>query len=561
MTKFQIRQPALLLFILFTFSYQAYSQGIKNKGVGNAKITVHPRIYCTDAAKADFLQSVKQVPWKELIIENKKESLERYLSLCAADPDWLVSRLQMNWKTKHNKVLLRGGSFSHSEGTAPVPTVRFSGSRDWATDYMSPSLDEVEPYFDDERGMYLKTKSTEEKEWVHPSKTGHIIEGINSRIMNLVGDAAFLYWLTGEEKYAEFAILVYTQYMEGMYHREAPYDLTDSAQQRLSGLATFEVIHEGIVIPLTLTYDFLFNYFKESGYDLDLSVEVFQRWGDQIIKNGVGSNNWNFFQARFLTYIALALDENANYKNGKGQEYYLEQTFDVTTERQIALREASLNYDQETGIWPESDGISRGTAPAEMMGQKIPTLVLRRNEEAWNNPFTVILNPYIEGENQIISNVDFLESDSRTGIQMVKVEHSDGTTEDLIIATTSENDILEKDEIYFQGLLAIQRESEKQLEFIFASGLRRFSHSGWEILSRTENVTISIERNETGFTIQNDKPVSIRVPNELNPAYLEIYKEGKVIGKRTGVLRDRSNQVEFKLEKPFEKAVIVVTEL
>ena len=561
MTKFQIRQPALLLFILFTFSYQAYSQGIKNKGVGNAKITVHPRIYCTDAAKADFLQSVKQVPWKELIIENKKESLERYLSLCAADPDWLVSRLQMNWKTKHNKVLLRGGSFSHSEGTAPVPTVRFSGSRDWATDYMSPSLDEVEPYFDDERGMYLKKKSTEEKEWVHPSKTGHIIEGINSRIMNLVGDAAFLYWLTGEEKYAEFAIPVYTQYMEGMYHREAPYDLTDSAQQRLSGLATFEVIHEGIVIPLTLTYDFLFNYFKESGYDLDLSVEVFQRWGDQIIKNGVGSNNWNFFQARFLTYIALALDENVNYKNGKGQEYYLEQTFDVTTERQIALREASLNYDQETGIWPESDGISRGTAPAEMMGQKIPTLVLRRNEEAWNNPFTVILNPYIEGENQIISNVDFLESDSRTGIQMVKVEHSDGTTEDLIIATTSENDILEKDEIYFQGLLAIQRESEKQLEFIFASGLRRFSHSGWEILSRTENVTISIERNETGFTIQNDKPVSIRVPNELNPAYLEIYKEGKVIGKRTGVLRDRSNQVEFKLEKPFEKAVIVVTEL
>jgi len=207
---------------------------------------------------------------------------------------------------------------------------------------------------------------------------------------------------------------------------------------------------------------------------------------------------------------------------------------------------------------PESDGISRGTAPAEMMGHKIPTLVLRRNEEAWNSPFTVILNPYIEGENQIISNVDFLESDSRTGIQMIKVEHSDGITEDLIIATTSENDILEKDELYFQGLLAIQRESENQLEFIFASGLRRYSHSGWEISSRTENVTLSIERSEAGFTLQNDKPVSIRVPKDLNPAYVEIYEEGKLIGKRVGVVSERSNQVEFKFEKPFDKVIMVL---
>lgn len=927
-----IRNTALLWLLLFVLSYVSYSQGV----------VVHPRIYCSDEEKTEFLESAERAEWKQKIIENKKENLEKYLSYCDSDPEWLVSRLQMNWKTKHDKVYLKGGKFSHSEGSAPVPTVRFSGSRDWATDYMSPSLEELEPYFDDERGMFLAKKSTREKEWVHPSLTGHIIEGINSRIMNLVEDAAFLYWLTGEEKYAEFAIPVYTRYMEGMYHREAPLDLENSGQQRLSGLATFEVIHEGIVAPLTLTYDFLFNYFKDHEYDLDLSVEVFQRWADQIIINGVGNNNWNFFQARYLTYIALALDENLNYKNGKGQEYYLEQIFDVTTERQIALKEAILTYDQETGIWPESpsysmsvtgtllqilslldnvtndneflnfpivekaslaafqylfpsgytvgfgdsghgtlssrnfelmianyrkynetekeillsgmlknnlekdrnrgrgrglfelffyvdtlremerlsneeliakfttptfyapnvslfiqrmgtnedammvstagsfgnhahangiaieiyannyvlapemgrgpsywhpdhtdyysqmpahntvvvDGIStyrsmrsyfpftldnhfpehgtsnatfkqvsfskvsfvepktlsdqqrlttlinsksgkgyildvfrskkqspgtqrheyfyhglgqsleifdkddhlleltptedlgtvhgdqkaydyftqkqsitssqnikalftlksegqadnlmkmwikgsgdqeiysvmgpesnairRGTAPPEVIGQLIPSLVLRKNEEAWHHPFVVLFNPYMEGEGQVISKVDFSGSGSSASAQVIKVEYSDGVTEDFIIANSSENDILENDDCYFKGLLAIQRDSENGLEFLFTSGATRYVRNGWEIISEDAPLTISIESCEEGFAVQNDRPVLIRVPAELNPLYLELYEEGKVIGRRTGIVsRTNESQVEFRLEKPMEKAYFV----
>ncbi|GAJ15508.1 unnamed protein product, partial [marine sediment metagenome] len=141
----------------------------------------HPRIYVSDKTKTDFLSSANSVEWKKRLIEDKKANLDNYLALCAEDPEWLVSRLQMNWKTRHNRVFLIGGKFSHSGGEAPVPTVRYSGSRDWATDYLSPELEEVEPYFDDPRGMYLEHKTTGEKEWVHPSETGHIIEGINRK--------------------------------------------------------------------------------------------------------------------------------------------------------------------------------------------------------------------------------------------------------------------------------------------------------------------------------------------------------------------------------------------
>ncbi|MDO6518628.1 heparinase II/III domain-containing protein [Zobellia uliginosa] len=318
-----------------------------------AQTTAHPRIYVTDQERPVFVKSLESVEWKKELVNAKKERLAKYISYWEKDPEWLVSRLQMNWNTKHDKVFLKGGDFSHSKGKAPVPTVRYSGTRDWATDYERPKLEEVQPYFDDPRGLYLRHKESGKMEWVHPSRSGFAIDKINEQIMELVADAAFLHWLTGEQKYADFAAPVFFTYMEGMYYRDAPIDLEKSEQANISGLATFEVIHEGIVVSLVTTYDFLYNYFKANKKDLDTSVAVFQKWGDQIIKKGIPDNNWNLFQARFLTYIGLVLEGNQNYKNGKGQEYFLDHTFNISTDRQIAIKESLLVYDQENAMWPE----------------------------------------------------------------------------------------------------------------------------------------------------------------------------------------------------------------
>lgn len=904
----------------------------------------HPRIYCSEDEKEAFLQSIAQTDWKSELINQKKENLEKYIELCAEDPEWLLSRLQMNWETKHNKVYLKGGDFSHSEGTAPVPTVRFSGSRDWATNYLSPKLEEVEPYFDDERGMYLKNRTSKKMEWVHPSETGHIIETINRRVMSLVQDAAFLYWISGDEKYAEFAEPVFLKYIEGMYYREPPLDLENGNQQGVSGLATFEVIHEQIVVYLSLSYDFLHQRFEENKVDLDKTVAVFQKWGDQIINKGIPDNNWNLFQARFLTYLALALDHNDCYENGKGQEYYLRNIFELSTERQIALKESILVYDQENGIWPESasysvhvtttllriltlldhstnenelsnfpiiekatlaafqylfptgytvsfgdskhsilppenfellisnyrkydqkekellisgvlhnliqeekysrgfrdlfplffyvdklefdhtkdeaelyaslttptfyapnvslfiqrmgekknatmvstaaswgnhshvngismelfangyvlapdmgrgssywhpdyreyysqfpahntvvvDGIStydrmrgyhpftlenhyppngksditfkdvsfsnvsfvepetmsdqqrltalinsksgkgyvvdifrsrkkvpaeqkheyfyhnlgqslaildsegqplklqssdelgtihgdmkaydylshkrslstseniqalftlesegqadnlmkmwikgseeqkvftvsspkpntlsKGTAPAEVIGQNIPTLVLRKNEEAWNNPFVVVYNPHFSDGNKVISRVSYPDSNQKSGTQFIEIEDEDGEGQGLIIANASENDIAENKDLYMKGLLAIIRKSQQEEDFIFVSGIYKFEYEGWEIVSTSSAVTVSIERNDKGYTIQNDKPVLIRIPISGNsvPGSLEIYENGKMIAKREGIIsRHKPDLVEYRLARAYERAIVV----
>lgn len=340
------------LVCIFTMSWILWTAVLPTQAQGDS----HPRILVKDGQKDAWQSTLQRTPWKQAYIANLEKKLAPYLAYCQEDSTWLLSRLQMNWNTKHQKVFVKGGKFSHSEGQAPVPTVRFSGSRDWATDYRSLPLEQIVPFQDDERGIRLKHKKSGKTEWVLPNESGNIIEGINNQILLLAQDAAFLYWLTGRQEYAELALPVFSTYMQGMYHREAPIDLLKTHQQEIIGLATFEVIHEKSVVPLALIYDFLYDQLSHD--HKALSTAVFQKWGNQIIKNGVADNNWNLFQAHFLMYIALVLDDNQHYPNGQGRQYFLDHIFNISTERQLAIRESLGVYDQQTGIWPESPGYS-----------------------------------------------------------------------------------------------------------------------------------------------------------------------------------------------------------
>lgn len=941
-----VNLKSLISCFIVVFPLMGMAQNNKEEVVDTSIKSEHPRIFNNNASKEAFQQSLEKVAWKRDFVEQKKQHVEKYLLLCEKDPEWLVSRLQMNWKTKHSNVYLRGGNFSHSDGEAPVPTVRYSGTRDWATDYKSPSLEDIEPYFDDKRGYFLEHKETGKKEWVHPSKTGHMIEGINSGIMSIVEDAAFLYWLTGDEKYAKLAEPVFFTYIEGMHYRNPPEILDDSSQKYISGLATFEVIHEKIVTNLVLTYDYLHSYFEQKEVDLNHTIAVFQKWGDQIIKYGIPDNNWNLFQARFLTYIALVLEGDENYENGKGQQYYLKHTFDVSTPRQIAIKDALLVYDQETGIWPESpsyamhvnttlleimalldnvtnanelsnfpiiekaalacfqylfpsgnnvgfgdsghgtipfenfellianykkyhntekealmtallqpyiqnasykrrakdllqlnfyvdeliaispkselettalmtptfyapnvsmfvqrmgagdkammvstvgsygnhahtNGISMelfannyvhapdmgrgksywspdfkeyyakmpahntvvvdgksnysnmrsfqpytldnhfpksselnagfkevsfskvsfvepetnadqqrltaiintpsgngyvfdlfrsktqaatqkheyfyhnlghsfqlfdhtdqqlklsktneltskggqlkaydylndkkvatvngdlkavfkieeddkpdnlmklwikgskgqtvftakspksnaiskgiGTSPQSLIGEEMPTLVLRRNQEAWTNPFAIIFNPYFQNGNNPVKDVVFTQRHKNSSCQEVKVTHSDGTTNDGIVVTTSENDVVTGDNFYQKGLFSIIRAGDAKdvPDFLFASGVYQLKYKEWEILAVSTAATVSIENSSDGLVVQNDKPVVLKIPisPDFTPAIIRLYDgSGKYIERKGNVNRSNPNQVEFRLERAYTNALII----
>jgi hypothetical protein len=325
--------------------------------------SLHPRLLTNAREKPGLQQLISSKDWARTTWEQAKQQLEVYVNRHQTDSTWIVSRLQMYWKSKSTDVYIKGGVYDHAEGEAPVPTVRFTGTRDAVTSYGAPKLEDVMPYLDDPRGLYYvnRSKPGQPLEWVEQSKTGRVVESINRQIMTMAQNAAIVYWYTGEEKYAKFAYDLFNTYMQGIYYRKEPYDLNHGHNQTLVGLSSFEVIHEDILNELTVCYDFLHNYIKQQAPDnLTLYAAAFKKWADLIIKNGVPFNNWDLIEARFVAIVALVLENNNAYADGRGCQYYLDQILNKTAVRQWSLTELiKRGYDPVTGIWNESPGYSQ----------------------------------------------------------------------------------------------------------------------------------------------------------------------------------------------------------
>ena len=322
--------------------------------------TCHPRYLTTEDNKKETLNLIKKEKWAKDVFDGLTLRVERYSS---KGPEWLTSRLQMYWKSHSTDVYIKGEYYDHAGGEkAPAPTVMYTGSRSHATIYRRPKLEDITPYHEDSKGMYLANTSLkgEPFEWASISKTGRMIESINNEIMGVARDAAFLWWLTDKEEYARMAASVFDTYMTGIYYRNVPVDLNNGHQQTLVGMSSFEVIHEDIIRSLVPLYDFLYTYLSETKPEkMEIYASAFKKWADTIIANGVPHNNWNLMQARFVMDIALILEENSSYADGKGREYYIDYIINQSSIRQWSLKQlAEYGYDSNTGIWAECPGYS-----------------------------------------------------------------------------------------------------------------------------------------------------------------------------------------------------------
>lgn len=320
----------------------------------------HPCVVTTPLEKSATLKLIEEQDWARKVVEALRQNVDKYAE---RGEDYLSSRLYMNWKTQAKDVYIRGEWFSHvGEEKAPVPTVMFSGARAAATAYARPGIEERLPYADETQGVYMKNRNLpgQPLEWVRPEKVGTQIESGNIDIMRHARDAAYLWWLTGEEKYGRMAAKVLDTYLQGIYYRDLPRDLNHGHQQTLVGMTSFEVIHEGIVPLLTECYDFLYTYMERHYADcMPVYAGALKKMADVIVRNGVPHNNWNIIQARFIFAIALVLDENEAYEDGKGREYYFDVVAQDSTLRQWGLKTlADYGFDAGTGIWNECPGYS-----------------------------------------------------------------------------------------------------------------------------------------------------------------------------------------------------------
>ena len=291
-------------------------------------------------------------------ITKLKAKIENVMSQVDKHPDWLYSRLQMFWKTNASDVFVNGEAFAHPGGErAAEPTVKYNGTRGFESQYNRPKLEDLVPYDDDEQGnVTYVNKVTGKMEKTSPAKTGCNIAGVNRYIVGIARDAARIYAATGDMRYGQMAAKVFDVYMKGIAYRNVPIDLNHGHQQTLVGMTTFEVIHEDVINELTQMYPLIKPLVKD---DQAVIEAGFKKWAENIIANGVPHNNWDLFQADFIVKIALVLQDNQAYADGKGKQYYLDYIVNQNSIRQWSMNKLiDFGFDAKSKTWYESPGYS-----------------------------------------------------------------------------------------------------------------------------------------------------------------------------------------------------------
>ena len=291
-------------------------------------------------------------------ITKLKAKIENVMSQVDKQPDWLYSRLQMFWKTNASDVFVNGEAFAHPGGErAAEPTVKYNGTRGFESQYNRPKLEDLVPYDDDEQGnVTYVNKVTGKMEKTSPAKTGCNIAGVNRYIVGIARDAARIYAATGDMRYGQMAAKVFDVYMKGIAYRNVPIDLNHGHQQTLVGMTTFEVIHEDVINELTQMYPLIKPLVKD---DQAVIEAGFKKWAENIIANGVPHNNWDLFQADFIVKIALVLQDNQAYADGKGKQYYLDYIVNQNSIRQWSMNKLiDFGFDAHSKTWYESPGYS-----------------------------------------------------------------------------------------------------------------------------------------------------------------------------------------------------------
>ena len=307
-------------------------------------------------ASDGFAKSRKKAEDPE--ITKLKGKIENVMQKVDAQPDWLYSRLQMFWNTHASDVFVNGETFAKVGGErAPEPTVKYNGTRGFESQYNRPKLEDLVPYDDDEQGnVTYVNKVTGKMEKTSPAKTGCNIASVNRQIMGIARDAARIYAATGDMRYGKMAAKVFDVYMKGIAYRNVPVDLNHGHQQTLVGMTTFEVIHEDIINELTQMYPLIKPLVKD---DQAVIEAGFKKWAENIIANGVPHNNWDLFQAHFIVKIALVLQDNQAYADGKGKQYYLDYIVNQKSIRQWSMNKLiDFGFDAKSKTWYESPGYS-----------------------------------------------------------------------------------------------------------------------------------------------------------------------------------------------------------
>jgi hypothetical protein len=313
----------------------------------------NPHILVNSGDKASVLQKIEQQAWAKSIYNEMQKEVTPYADRHQTDPQWILSRYLMNRVPgkRYTKVYSddSGSRLVKWEGDAPVPTVRVNTYlrapiTEKGTSYRKPTIEELVPN-DTAKLMNLFNPETGQKEWTDPQA---YITSINGEINELALDAAILFWLTGEEKYARFAADILDQWAKGAYYQEP---IIGPCR---TGFLDMQTLGDQTFRPLILAFDFVKPFMKQKGYELKWYETVFGKFASTLAFRGFWNNNWYAAESSTLVFAALSLENKQN------QDYYLQFVLEKDTINggcgQLALPSTVEKWLTPDGHWKEPGG-------------------------------------------------------------------------------------------------------------------------------------------------------------------------------------------------------------
>jgi hypothetical protein len=313
----------------------------------------HPHILVNENDKSSVLGKLQQQAWAGIIYKEMLDQINQYVDRHVTDPNWILSRYLMNRvQGKHYTQVYAdnaGSKLIKWAGDAPVPTVRVSTHlrvpvTPSGGSFRKPSIEELVPY-DTSKVMYLLNYETNKKEWIEPQA---LIADINSDINDLALDAAIIFWLKNDEKYAKFAADILDQWAKGAFYQEP---IIGPCR---TGFLDIQTLGDASYRSLILAYDFIYPYMKLKGYDLHYYETVFEKIASTLAFRGFWNNNWYAAESSTMVFASLSLE------NRKNRDYYLQFFLSKDTINggcgQLALPSTVEKWLTPDGHWKEPGG-------------------------------------------------------------------------------------------------------------------------------------------------------------------------------------------------------------
>lgn len=178
-------------------------------------------------------------------------------------------------------------------------------------------------------------------------------------------DCGVMYYLTGDEGYAQCALDILYAYVEGL--SALPLDeARDGGWLYVNGQHLREAREFGAQIPMI--YDFVAPYIQAGGQPYDAfqktdvpfpsakAQEVFRTYVKLALERGHRGSNWSVLESVSMVQNLLALDDEEE------RAHYLELYLTVGSKHQDPLVVMASNFKEEGDVYPETSQYSSGVA-------------------------------------------------------------------------------------------------------------------------------------------------------------------------------------------------------